>query len=79
MPAFVSPDDNTRVPELFVQPVGDPGQLNADTGGASCPRFRTSVRISTRRQIILVDMKSVSEFGQGCPETVRRCLLDPCK
>lgn len=38
MLAFVSPDDNTGMPELFVQRVGDPTAAElADTGGASYP------------------------------------------
>ena len=38
MLAFVSPDDNTGVPELFVQHVGDPAATElADTEGASYP------------------------------------------
>ena len=38
MLAFVSPDDNTGVPELFVQRVGDPAATElADTEGASYP------------------------------------------
>ncbi len=38
MLAFVSPDDNTGVPELFVQRIGDPAAKElADTEGASYP------------------------------------------
>ncbi len=38
MLAFVSPDDNTGVPELFVQRIGDPAATElADTEGASYP------------------------------------------
>lgn len=38
MLTFVSPDDNTGVPELFVQRVGDPAPTElADTEGASYP------------------------------------------